>query len=143
MCCCSFEQHFGSFEKTLDEFCLDFRVAFRKGKRGDPSLNLVCEVDPSLRNVLLKKERLYVSLCSCRFVDSISVSRCFKCQDFGHMAKFCRGKEVCRHCGLEGHKSEGCPTPDGVDVCPCNLRKLEHQHRVGSADCAVYQRSVR
>lgn len=69
-----FEQNFSTYEKTLDKFCQDFKVAFRKGKRGDPSVKLVCQVDPSLRNVLLRKERLFVSLYSCRVVDVVFVS---------------------------------------------------------------------
>lgn len=84
-----------------------------------------------------------MSWFACRVEDLVGFFSCFKCQEFGNVAKFCRGKEVCRHCGVEGHQAEGSPSRGVAAICPlCKERKVAHDHVPGSRECGTYLRGV-
>ena len=45
------------------------------------------------------------------FRQPVSVTQCFNCQSFGHLAKNCRSKQECLICG-ESHSHKGCPNKE-------------------------------
>lgn len=94
-------------EGTIEEFKREFRPIFKKGRREASKRHLVVEVSARVRRLLIDKSRIFVSWFACRVEDFVGPSKCFKCQEFGHVAKFCRGKEVCRHCGGRDTKLRG------------------------------------
>jgi len=101
-----------------------------KGKR-----HWVCEVSPALRKVLMDRKRLYVDFSSCRVDDHLGVTRCYRCQGFGHTAKRCRQKETCSHCATEGHQRRDCPRlqdPPRCAVCARFRKDAGHDTRDNS-----------
>ncbi|OJD09426.1 hypothetical protein ACJ73_10327 [Blastomyces percursus] len=54
------------------------------------------------------------------------VTRCYNCQRYGHIAKFCRRSAVCGHCAVEGHTDKNCAALlEGKKTICCNC-KGEH-----------------
>ena len=68
------------------------------------SQNLVCQVT----RIVYEVEE---------FRSPVSVTQCFSCQSFGHLAKNCRSKQKCLICG-ENHFHKGCPNREArTKVC--------------------------
>ena len=58
--------------------------------------------------------------------------QCFKCQKFGHVAKYCRQQlETCGHCGTLGHKRDTCT--NNVSCFHC-----KGAHRSSDKSCRKY-----
>lgn len=121
------------------------RVCYKTGKRDAHSDNWVIEVSPVARNFLLTKGRLGVGWISCPVSDYIESPRCFKCQQFGHIAKFCeKTKDTCGHCATEGHNYKECTLREQPPVCT-NCKKANRgntAHASNSRACPLYQSRV-
>lgn len=122
-----------------------FKIVYRTGRRDLPTVNIVAEVDPKIREILLASGRVFIDYDSCRVVDYLHVTRCFNCQGYGHSAKYCKkqGPEVCSHCGRAGHGFEKCPRRGEKPSCAnCLAAKRPSDHRVGTMECPMYKRMV-
>lgn len=60
--------------------------------------------------------------------------RCFKCQQFGHMAKVCKGKRRCARCGRD-HDYGMCGVGTKPRCCNC-------EHSVAYRGCEVMKREA-
>jgi hypothetical protein len=79
-----------------------------------------------------------------RFIKEARVTQCVKCQEFGHIARFCKNTTRCGRCAGD-HETRQCTKP--VTVRKCALCKGEHaawsdtcRHRIqarGRADLAL------
>jgi hypothetical protein len=77
--------------------------------------------------------------------DYISVSRCYKCQGFGHVAKYCRvNYDIGAHCAESGHSTRQCCSKDKNASC-VNCRKAwkKGDHAVSSVDCPMYKKALK
>ena len=123
-----------------------FRVCFKMGKRDLPVVNLVVEVSPRIREILLDAGRVYIDFAACRVVDHLSVTRCYRCQGYGDGVKFCKKSErdrVCSHCGKVGHDYRTCNVSGEKPSCAnCLTAEKPSDHRVGTLDCPIYKRLV-
>lgn len=122
-----------------------FKILFKMGRREGPKVNIVVEVDPKIRELLLEAGRVYIDYDACRVVDFLHVSRCFKCQAYGHVRKTCKstGESLCSHCGRAGHEYAGCPRKWDTPTCVnCLAAKRPCDHRVGTMECPMYKRLV-
>ncbi|WP_221936046.1 hypothetical protein, partial [Klebsiella pneumoniae] len=64
--------------------------------------HFVVECSVRVRNWLRKKGRVFIEWESCRIKDYVDIARCYKCQRYGHVAKFCTdAKASCAHCSEE------------------------------------------
>ncbi|KAK7880345.1 hypothetical protein WMY93_033019 [Mugilogobius chulae] len=63
--------------------------------------------------------------------------RCFKCQRFGHLAQYCKGKRRCARCG-DDHDYEECEKAKPPRCCNCG-----GGHSVAYGGCEVMRREVR
>ena len=76
------------------------------------------------------------------------ITRCFKCQSFGHIAARCEGVMVCSLCGVEGHgwQSPQCPVnikkKDGVAI-KLTCANCNGEHHTGSRSCTLYKAEKR
>lgn len=122
----------------------ELRLAFRTGAKTGETVNWVIEVTPEMRSTLLLKKRLYIGWRSCRVADFAEATRCFKCQAFGHIAKFCRKeKEVCGHCGEEGHSFLSCKEKSKAAVCVnCKSRGKPFDHETKDKKCSMYRAAL-
>ncbi|XP_063951951.1 uncharacterized protein LOC135153327 [Lytechinus pictus] len=62
-----------------------------------------------------------------------TVTRCHKCQQFGHIQKNCKGHLRCVRCG-EAHTFEMCPNKDHPKCLRCNLN-----HSAAYQGCTYYK----
>ncbi|XP_017892645.1 uncharacterized protein LOC108632507 [Ceratina calcarata] len=119
------------------------RVIPPKGKNQDSKatkLGSNPEIRSRLRRANSNANRVNIGWRSLRFEDFIQVPQCFKCQAFGHVAKYCRSDEVCGHCAEKGHTLVSCQSRDKPRVCsPCKKAGKEHKHVSRKEACATYK----
>ena len=132
-----YEQNFEG-QLSKDEFNEKFQLKFKTGPREKTTVHHVAEVEASLRSNILKRGRIYLGFRSVNIKDYVVVSRCVKCQDLGHVAKYCtREKATCAHCGEEDHNKQQCEKKNQPAVCiPCQRRgkKCSQQRK----DCPTH-----
>lgn len=129
-------QHLAGESDGMGDAIEQTRVCFdTKPKRAVK--NLVVEVHPKIRHVLLRDGRVFISWNSCRVRDYLVSTRCFKCQRYGHVAKHCREKsDTCGHCSASGHGYKDCPRKQEAPVCAnCKRRGRDNKHDVRSEAC--------
>ncbi|CAB0020471.1 unnamed protein product [Nesidiocoris tenuis] len=129
---------------TEECFTASFKPSFKTGKRGLDTVIWVIEVSPEMRRIVLEKQRLYIKWDNCWVADFVRVTRCFRCQAFDHVAKYCKGPEVCKHCSKEGHREEACASKADPPKCSnCRRAKEDDRHAVSSEDCPAYKWALR
>lgn len=73
--------------------------------------------------------------------DFINLTRCYRCQSFGHIAKHCQApSETCGHCGCDGHNFKECPNKDKKETCVhCKRIKKPDGHSSRAKTCPIYK----
>lgn len=99
-----------------------------------------CDYDTFVK--VKKKKRLYVQNDSCKIYEHIDPQRCYKCNEFGHIANMCTSNVIiCPKCGGE-HKIDECTSQ--VSLC-VNCKKANEKrnlnlpvdHFTWSPDCPI------
>lgn len=125
-------------DQPLDEEQLSLK--FKIGKRGLETVNWVAEVQPEVRNLLRKENRVYIDARRCKIADFTRLTRCFKCQGVGHIAKFCKDKEdTCSHCAEKGHRQTACMRKEGKPKCALCARVGKPADHKGDVNCPTYK----
>lgn len=122
---------------TVESFLSSINLSHKSGKKDSESCNYIIEVTPAIRKALISKERVFVNWSSCPVRDFTLVTRCYKCQQYGHAAKSCRQSEfTCGHCGEQGHSIKDCLKKAEEPKCATCLHfKKSSNHATGSAEC--------
>lgn len=104
------------------QFREKFKLAFRiGGNRQGEFVNWIADMRHNLR----RSGRLFIGWNSCRVQDFVGLSRCYKCQNYGHIAKNCiQEKDTCGHCGADGHRARDCPKKNEPGICILRKRAL-------------------
>jgi hypothetical protein len=71
-----------------------------------------------------------------RYLPEGRVTRCFRCQKYGHIARRCRNSATCSECAGE-HEAEACPKGPEISR-KCAVCK--GSHRAGSLQCEIERR---
>lgn len=129
------DQHQGDL--TLDSFMASIKLSHKSGRKDAESCNYIIEVPARIRKALISKDRLFINWSSCPVRDFTIVTRCFKCQQYGHAAKTCRAEAcTCGHCGEIGHTMKDCLKRADTPKCAtCLFFKKPSNHRTGDSDC--------
>ncbi|KAL7728639.1 hypothetical protein ACLKA6_012630 [Drosophila palustris] len=89
--------------------------------------------------------RLKVGWVNCRLRERVSLTRCFKCLEFGHMARQCKSEvdrsDMCRRCGLKGHIAKDCEREPQCMLCKDTQK--DAKHIAGSAASALLEQTIR
>ncbi|KAL7726487.1 hypothetical protein ACLKA6_001109 [Drosophila palustris] len=89
--------------------------------------------------------RLKVGWVNCRLRERVSLTRCFKCLEFGHMARQCTSEvdrsDMCRRCGLKGHIAKDCEREPQCMLCKDTQQ--DAKHIAGSAASALLEQTIR
>lgn len=141
---CLFEQNpDGRPDRVIFEN--NFKLVKTIKGREEGQRHWVVECSAPVRNWLCRGDRVYIEWNSCRVKDYADVSRCYKCQGYGHVSKYCREKVMCGHCTGE-HDTRECPTKDDQVQHPCAACKKAGKdgagHSTSSRDCPMYLRAV-
>ena len=142
---CLFKQNLedaGISERQVRE---DVKFRFRTGRRNEEVCNWVVECSPKIRDELISRQRIYIDFASCRVSHYLAVARCYMCQEYGHTQKYCtgKGKQICSHCGKEGHAFRDCDNREQAPVCVvCKSAKKPSNHRCGTRECPIYLRAL-
>lgn len=117
-------------------------VQIKEHKSG---VTAIIETDVTSYKNILRTGRLNIEFERCRVFPFIRITRCFKCQEYGHIANYCKKPEhICGKCGDE-HKSEDC-TSETIKCVNCTYAKevlkmeVDVQHYSWSFKCPVYER---
>lgn len=127
--------------EDIEEGDIIYRTKF-KTRRGS---NLIF----SIKGKALKKvedRKIKIGWVSYNFREYFRPSRCYKCGNYGHIAKDCKSNEVCLKCGGEGHLKVNCTSQEFCNNCKfSNERyktKYDTQHSCLNSTCKVYEKEV-
>lgn len=105
--------------------------------------NIVIEISPQLRRLLLSRGYVFVGWKKCVVVDHLRVIRCFKCSNLGHIEKDCKSNIICPNCSGD-HVLESCQSDEKKCVNCINFNKrfkhnLAVDHSAKDTCCTVYK----
>lgn len=87
----------------------------------------------------MEAEKVNVDLVKVFVEEEDQVTRCFNCNGYGHVAKYCKDAVVCPRCG-GGHKMKDCQAEE-LDCPNCKqMGIVERRHPASSRYCPVYQK---
>lgn len=90
-------------------------------------------------NRLLQLSKIRIGWTICRVREMIKLTQCYKCWQYGHLARTCKEEDrsrCCLKCGAEGHKIGNC-----IENPQCMLCRDERNHITGSWKCAAYRKA--
>lgn len=126
---------------TLQEWMREFKPAFQKGNRARwPEDTIwVCEVSPRVRDLLKDGKSLHIGFARSKAEDYFDVSRCFRCQMFGHSQARCSGEAACARCA-GAHDTRQCTAPaEQPRRCVnCARANKPSAHSVEDVKCPAY-----
>lgn len=110
------------------------------------NFNIVIEVPPLLRKLLLSRGYVFIGWKKCQISDHLRTVRCYKCCSFGHVEKDCKSKLICPICSGE-HTLKNCQSEikKCINCVNYNIRfKRTHDvnHSAKDSCCPVYQNYV-
>lgn len=122
------------------------RIKLVEMKIHQNGVTAIIETDITSYENILITGRLNVEFERCRVFPYIRITRCFKCQEYGHIAKYCKKSELCGKCGEE-HNSDHC-TSNAAKCVNCSYAKevlkinqdIDVHHYSWSVKCPVYKR---
>lgn len=124
-------------DTSLETFLTSIKLSHKSGQKGGETCNYIIEVPAYIRKALIMQDRVFVNWSSCPVKDFTLVTRCYKCQQYGHAAKSCRQTTfTCGHCGDLGHTFNECTKKAESPKCATCLRfKKPSDHKVGDTMC--------
>lgn len=127
---------------SQEDFAAQVIVAKVSKSQLRPGTNVVLlEVSHAVRKALLEQERVFMDYSSCRVLDHLPVTRCFRCQAYGHPAKFCKLPQACSQCAGT-HDVGVCPNKDITRCVNCFRQKKESGHTASSTQCPGYVQAL-
>lgn len=128
-------EKYSSFERK--KFLSSIKLSHKSGKKEASLCNYILEVTAEVRKMLISQERVYINWNSCPVRDYTLLTRCYKCHQYGHSAKYCRDSDpTCGHCGCVGHSINDCPAKAQPAKCATCLRyKKPQNHKTGDEQC--------
>jgi len=133
--------------KTEEELIKQFLPLYSFQPRKDSTKkNWIVEVSPKIRKTIETNNwKIKTLWARHRAADYLDAVRCFKCQYYGHPAKYCRHtNKTCGHCGQAGHSFNDCLNKNKPPVCtPCKVAHLSSEHSINDKNCPSKIRAIK
>lgn len=133
-------------ERIKEQFDFDIPptdVFLRKAYGGMQTASVSLTSD--LAKKMLEVGRIKIGWSSCHIREKAkAMIKCFRCLEFGHMAKMCKSEDrskLCRKCGIEGHVAKDCKNEPSCMFCKSSDSK-DDKHVAGSAKCPVFRKAL-
>ena len=129
-------------ESNVSEEDTKFDVVSVNALKSNPTVfKATIRVSNVIRSVIAKQgDRLFVGAQAvCKVWDSYYVSRCYKCQEYGHQSKQCSNNPACGHCA-GGHETRDCTKHTNSRPCCINCKRANKsplEHAANSFHCPV------
>jgi hypothetical protein len=97
---------------------IKIKFKFRRKNKSINENNWVLEIGPKLRSIIFNQiKSLRIGFKSCKFSDYFSITRCYNCNGFAHIAKDCKQHNPsCGHCG-QTHNTKECNISENQAFC--------------------------
>lgn len=119
-----------------------FKINSRDSQAEKQYASWVFEIHPIARNHLTKIGRIYSSWRAHKVRDFTRVTRCYKCQRFGHISKFCTSQRICGYCTSTDHDTKDCAVSKKTEKHKCAncLRSgiTNTDHHTACNTCPIY-----
>lgn len=132
----------------LDEKAYINIVHLAEDKKNRGCYFAYAEVDGDSYRKILNEQKLNIGWDRCRIYDAVNITRCFKCNQFGHKATDCKKETICPKCAGE-HELSDCKSEDTETKCSNCVyavnklkMKIDIHHPAWSAECPVYKRRI-
>ena len=120
----------------------NLKVGMTKPNSRGQKLGIV-DIDAEKATELLNKEKIRIGWIYCRIRKRTLVTRCYRCLDFGHQARECKGPDrskLCYRCGKPGHRSKGCTSEFRCILCVSN--DANSNHALGTGECTAFRKAL-
>lgn len=135
-------------DKLFDETS-EIQIADKKKMRGKDLHTAVLTVDVNTFKRVLTAGKIFIGWNSCKIYEHIEVMRCFKCNQFGHLARECKEEEfVCPLCA-DKHSMNLCRVKEDGYKCANCIRAntelkldVDYKHCAFSLKCPVLSKQI-
>lgn len=98
------EENFGKLSKESREGLRREIVIKHNFKAKENYVNWIVQIPGKYLGHLLDRGRIYLQWRTYRVKEYVSITRCFKCQGYWHIAKECKNEvQLCENCGDKNH----------------------------------------
>lgn len=119
---------------------VDMTIRLRRGPFGTQIAVIKLPVEAADKALRVGKVKVCWSVCSLSLFQQPEM--CFRCQEFGHLARNCKGPDrskLCRRCGEDGHKAQSCRKPPKCLICK---NEECRDHVTGGPKCPAFKQAV-
>lgn len=134
-----------AFSKALNIPDLDESIvkSIRRSYGGTQTAKMALPIQTAKNAIQLNKIKIGWSVCRIR--ESKKVTKCFRCLEYGHVSKYCKGEidrsNLCLRCGLEGHKIKDCNAEPCCMLCKARGKEDLH-HVAGNYTCPIFRSAL-
>ncbi|XP_053966117.1 uncharacterized protein LOC128868263 [Anastrepha ludens] len=100
---------------------------------------------PASAQKLISLSKIRIGWVYCRIREKAAITRCYKCHDFGHLARNCKSEDdrttQCFRCGGQDHKVKNCVNTPRCALC-LQHGESDTNHVSGGRTCPAFQRAA-
>lgn len=120
---------------TKREIKIIRKIETKQGK-----INWLLEVDEEGKRILLELKRICLDFDRYRVVEYVSITRCYRCQKYGHLSVNCTEEPHCAKCASSEHAmKDGKSEEETCSNCYFEDNEGDCKHRADSNVCPVFQ----
>lgn len=128
---------------SLGSFALEDIVSLRQAYGGTKIATIAIAADSF--SAIASTGKVKIGWVNCRIREKERLTKCFKCLEYGHIARNCRNQcdrsKCCRRCSEEGHIAKDCRNDLLCMFCKTDKSK-DAKHVAGSRMCPLFKKAL-